>query len=77
MINVGRPVRNRNKGTHGYDNTDPLMRAIFIAHGPAFRSGVRIPAFPNVDVYDLMAKVLSLKPAPNDGSMSILQQALK
>ncbi|KAJ1960817.1 hypothetical protein IWQ62_004084 [Dispira parvispora] len=25
-------------GTHGYNNADPMMRAIFIAHGPKFRS---------------------------------------
>lgn len=77
MINVGRPVRNRNKGTHGFDNADPLMRAIFIARGPAFKSGITIPAFPNVDVYDLIAKILGLQPAPNDGSLAMLQRALK
>lgn len=77
MINPAPPVRNRNLGTHGFDNADPLMRAIFIAHGPEFKSGVRIPAFPNVDVYDLMAKILSLKPAPNDGSLEPLRAALK
>ncbi len=77
MINVGRPFKNRNKGTHGFDNADPLMRAIFIARGPVFKKGARIPEFPNVDVYSLMTKILGLKPAPNDGSMSILSQALR
>jgi predicted AlkP superfamily pyrophosphatase or phosphodiesterase len=24
-------------GEHGYDNADPLMQALFVAHGPAFR----------------------------------------
>jgi predicted AlkP superfamily pyrophosphatase or phosphodiesterase len=77
MINVGRPTRNRNLGTHGFDNADPLMNAIFIAHGPVFKSGARIPAFPNVDVYSLMTRILGLTPAPNDGSLAILGQALK
>ena len=77
MINVGRPTRNRSLGTHGYDNADPLMRALFIAHGPDFKSGARIPGFPNVDVYPLMTHVLGLKPAPNDGSLRIVGQALK
>jgi predicted AlkP superfamily pyrophosphatase or phosphodiesterase len=77
MINVGRPVRNRNLGTHGYDNADPLMNAIFIAHGPVFKSGARIPAFPNVDVYSLMTRILGLTPAPNDGSLKIIGQSLK
>jgi predicted AlkP superfamily pyrophosphatase or phosphodiesterase len=77
MINVGRPTRNRNLGTHGFDNADPLMRALFIAHGPDFKSGARIPAFPNVDVYSLMTHILGLKPAPNDGSLRTIGQALK
>ena len=26
-------------GNHGYEPTEPTMKAIFVAHGPAFRSG--------------------------------------
>jgi predicted AlkP superfamily pyrophosphatase or phosphodiesterase len=77
MIGIGKPTRNRNLGTHGFDNADPLMRALFIAHGPDFKSGARIPAFPNVDVYSLMTHILGLKPAPNDGSLRIVGEALK
>lgn len=44
------------------------MRAIFVAQGPAFRSGVQAPPFRNVHVYDLIAGILGLTPAPNDGS---------
>src|SRR5699024_543052 len=47
-------------GNHGYDNADPHMRALFIAHGPAFRRGVRVPPFPNVDVYPLMTHLLGI-----------------
>ncbi len=54
-------------GAHGYDNALPTMRATFIAHGPAFKSGVVVEPFNNVDVYNIMTAVLSLKPAPNDG----------
>jgi len=53
------------------------MNALFIAHGPVFKSGARIPAFPNVDLYGLMARILGLNPAPNDGLMAIVGQALK
>jgi predicted AlkP superfamily pyrophosphatase or phosphodiesterase len=56
-------------GQHGYDNANASMHAIFVAHGPAFRKGVTMPEFPNVDVYDLLAKLLHLKPAPNDGTI--------
>lgn len=64
-------------GAHGYDNALPSMRAIFIARGPAFRRGVRIPAFENVDVYSLLAHVLGLHPAPTDGSVRSLTAALR
>lgn len=55
-------------GAHGYDDTVSVMRAIFLAQGPAFRRGVLAPAFRNVHVYDLIAGLLGLTPAPNDGS---------
>ena len=64
-------------GEHGYDNANPLMRALFIAHGPAFRQGVTIAEFPNVDVYPLMTHLLRIKPQPNDGSMAPFRDALK
>jgi predicted AlkP superfamily pyrophosphatase or phosphodiesterase len=54
-------------GEHGYDNDDPNMRALFVAHGPAFKSGLRVREFDNVDVYPLLAHLLAIKPAPNDG----------
>ncbi|MGA7297854.1 MAG: ectonucleotide pyrophosphatase/phosphodiesterase [Rhodanobacteraceae bacterium] len=64
-------------GEHGYDNASPLMRALFIAHGPAFRKGATIAEFPNVDVYPLMTQLLRIKPQPNDGSIAPFEGALK
>ncbi|GLQ97689.1 alkaline phosphatase family protein [Dyella mobilis] len=64
-------------GEHGYDNADPLMQALFIAHGPAFQSGIRYHSFPNVDVYSLMAHVLNIPPAFNDGRFEDVQGMLK
>ena len=64
------------KGGHGYDNELPSMRAIFIAEGPAFKQGVVIEPFENVDVYNLLAKILGLKPAPNDGHDGVARVAL-
>ncbi len=63
-------------GGHGYDNSLPSMQAIFIAHGPAFKAGTKLPAFPNVDVYDLMAYLLHLKPAHNDGALEVFRPVL-
>lgn len=64
-------------GEHGYDNADPLMQALFVAHGPAFRVDAKVPAFPNVDVYPLMTHLLDLPAAPNDGNYESVKGMLK
>jgi hypothetical protein len=52
------------------------MRALFIARGPAFRAGTRLPVFDNVDVYPLLARLLGVAPLPNDGTIAPLLPAL-
>ncbi len=64
-------------GEHGYDNEDPAMRALFIAHGPAFRRGLVVPEFDNVDVYPLLAHLLGIVPQPNDGDFSVVAPMLR
>ncbi|MGH7533395.1 MAG: ectonucleotide pyrophosphatase/phosphodiesterase [Gemmatimonadales bacterium] len=56
------------KGEHGYDNALPDMRALFVARGPDFKQGVTVGGFQNIHVYDLLARLLHVVPAPNDGS---------
>ncbi|HEY1139112.1 MAG TPA: ectonucleotide pyrophosphatase/phosphodiesterase [Lysobacter sp.] len=65
------------RGSHGYDPADPTMRALFIAQGPAFRQGVGIAPFDNVDVYPLLAKLIGIEPKANDGEIAPLLPALK
>ncbi len=65
------------RGEHGYDNADPLMQALFIAHGPAFRIGAKVGAFPNVDVYPLMTHLLGIPAAANDGNYNAVKDMLK
>jgi predicted AlkP superfamily pyrophosphatase or phosphodiesterase len=67
---------NRTRGSHGYDPALPSMRALFVAHGPAFRRGAVLPAFDNVHVYPLLARLLGVSEAPNDGSIAPLLPAL-
>jgi len=64
-------------GEHGYDNADPLMQALFVAHGPGFQSGIRFHSFPNVDVYPLMAHLLGIRPKLSDGKFQDVQGMLK
>ena len=64
------------RGEHGYDNADLRMQALFVAHGPAFRRGVGHAVFPNVDVYPLMAHLLGITPAANDGNYDAVRDML-
>ena len=57
-----------NTGAHGYAPELPEMRAVFVADGPSFRDGVRMPAFDNVDVYPLLMRLLDVPAEPNDGN---------
>jgi predicted AlkP superfamily pyrophosphatase or phosphodiesterase len=63
-------------GEHGYDNADPRMAALFVAHGPAFRHGAVVPPFDNVDVYPLLAHLLGIRPAANDGDPATMRAML-
>jgi predicted AlkP superfamily pyrophosphatase or phosphodiesterase len=65
-----------NNGSHGFDPFDPLMDALFVAHGPAFRKGTVLPAFDNVDVYPLLAALVGVAPQSNDGNLADLAPAL-
>ncbi len=67
----------RDGGAHGFDNADPLMQAVFVARGPAFKSGKTLPVFDNVDVYPLLAKVTGVRPEKVDGQLAPVAGALR
>lgn len=66
-------------GKHGFDNHHPDMRATFIAWGPAFKKGLVIDGFENVNVYPLVAKILGLQldETKIDGRLKVLAPILK
>lgn len=64
-------------GEHGYDNDDPRMRALFVAHGPAFKQHATVPVFDNIHVYALLAKLLGLTPLRNEGSLAMTAGMLR
>jgi len=64
------------KGEHGFAPEDPQMRAFFVASGPDFVAGAQLPAFDNVDVYPLLAHLLRIPAAPNDGTLDTFTPAL-
>jgi hypothetical protein len=53
------------------------MGALFVAAGPAFKSGTVVMPFQNIHVYDLMAHILGLRPAPNDGTLDSTSAMLR
>lgn len=65
-----------NAGAHGYDPDLPSMRAVFLAHGPAFRKGTRLPVIDNVDVYPLLVRMLGLPLRQGDGDPATLAPVL-
>lgn len=63
-------------GMHGYDPAVSSMHGLFVARGPAFRSGVTLDLVRSVDLYELMAAALGLPPAANDGDFRRIRELL-
>ena len=61
------------RGLHGYDHEHPLMRAIFVARGPAFphAPNSRLDNFQNIDVYNIVCDSLGIEPKPNNGTLRL------
>lgn len=76
-FNVAEGVKNNDvyqpRGLHGYDFEHPLMRAIFVARGPAFPhpKGSQIGTFQNTEVYNIICDSLGLEPAANNGTIRL------
>jgi len=70
-------VENYNGATHGFDPIYPSLHGIFVGHGPAFKSGFQGPGIGNIHPYEMMCRILELKPAENDGSADSTKVFLK
>ena len=57
-------------GMHGWDPALSQMHGGFAMMGPGFVPGSESPAVRSVDLYELMAHVLELTPADNDGTLA-------
>jgi predicted AlkP superfamily pyrophosphatase or phosphodiesterase len=65
-------------GVHGYDPAEAIsMRGIFVASGPAFKSGVAVEPFENVHIYNALSELLGVKPAANDGDPRVARSLLR
>ncbi|ORX82371.1 Phosphodiest-domain-containing protein [Anaeromyces robustus] len=58
------------RGIHGYENSLDDMKAIFLAKGPSFQKKVNytLEPFSNTELYDVMCRILKIKPAPNNST---------
>ncbi|WP_343587430.1 ectonucleotide pyrophosphatase/phosphodiesterase [Flavobacterium sp.] len=74
---VGKESTHINGGTHGYDNNEKDMHAIFYAKGPAFKVNKKVKTFQNVSVYPLIAHILGLQVGEIDGKLSDIEDALR
>jgi predicted AlkP superfamily pyrophosphatase or phosphodiesterase len=64
-------------GAHGYDNANSDMHAIFYAAGPAFKKGYSFDQLNNVDIYDMICRILKITPAENDGDPDHIKKLLR
>ncbi|KAL5999535.1 hypothetical protein ACLOJK_037820 [Asimina triloba] len=67
-VEVKRSNSRKCGGAHGYDNAYFSMRTIFVAHGPRFHRGRKVPSFENVQIYNLLTAILNIKGAENNGT---------
>lgn len=67
----------RPRGGHGHDNKYREMMATFIARGPAFKQGFISEPFQNIEIYNVMCKILGLTPAKNDGDLEHVKGLLR
>lgn len=63
-------------GNHGYDPQHAEMHAVFVAIGPDFAPNSHLEAFESIHVYSLLAHLLGLNPAPNDGDLMTFEGIL-
>ncbi|XP_070556161.1 venom phosphodiesterase CdcPDE-like isoform X3 [Ptychodera flava] len=64
-------------GTHGYDNKDMTMGALFMAHGPSFKQNLTVDTFLATELYSLMTDILGVEAAPNNGTRGSLNHILR
>ncbi|HET9446614.1 MAG TPA: nucleotide pyrophosphatase/phosphodiesterase family protein, partial [Steroidobacteraceae bacterium] len=69
-IEVARPdPAKRYRASHGFDSRIPDMKAIFLAAGPAIKSGVQLAPFDTIHLYSLLAALTGVQPHLNNGSV--------
>ena len=64
-------------GAHGYDNSNSDMFSIFYAAGPSFKRNFKFKELNNIDIYNLICRILNITPAKNDGDPTHIKGMLR
>uniref|UniRef100_A0A667Z7F2 Ectonucleotide pyrophosphatase/phosphodiesterase 2 n=1 Tax=Myripristis murdjan TaxID=586833 RepID=A0A667Z7F2_9TELE len=64
-------------GSANVYDVDQLLHTIFLGYGPTFKFKTKVPAFENIELYNVMCDLLGLKPAPNNGTHGSLNHLLR
>lgn len=61
------------RGLHGYDHEHPLMRAVFVARGPAFphAPNSKLEPFQNIEVYNMVCDSIGVAPKASNGTLRL------
>lgn len=65
------------EGAHGYDNSNSDMFAIFYAAGPSFKKDYKFKELNNTDIYNLICRILDVRPSKNDGNPANIKGMLR
>lgn len=66
------------QATHGWDPAFTQMHGIFYGVGPMFpHKQQEVPTFENLNVYNIVCKILGITPAPNDGDPKVVDMVLQ
>jgi predicted AlkP superfamily pyrophosphatase or phosphodiesterase len=63
-------------GTHGYDPRAENTHTLLVARGPGFRSNTTVDQLSLLHLYEAMAALLDVEPAPNDGRLDAARSLL-
>lgn len=66
----------KRKAAIGYSADNVDTQTLLIAHGPAFRKGVRLDKIDSVDIYEILCSALRLQPNDHDGSGYVLTNVI-
>ena len=64
-------------GAHGYDNSNSDMYSIFYAAGPSFKRNYKFRELNNIDIYNLICRILDITPSKNDGDPAHIKAMLR